>query len=144
MKKVKEIMTRTVEMVRPQDTLQDAAGKMKTHDVGVLPVADGGKVVGMVTDRDIVLRGTAAGKDPGSTHVEDVMTASVVTCYESDNIDDVARTMKSHQIRRVVILDDAKRVVGIVSLGDLAVETRDDERKGEILEEVSEPTGNRR
>ena len=141
--KVKDIMTRTVEMVGPQDTLQTAALKMKDHDIGVVPVADGGRVVGIVTDRDIVVRGTAAGKDPKSTPVSEGMTTSVVTCHEEDRIDDVARTMKDRQIRRVVVLGDAKRVVGIVSLGDLAVETRDDERKGEVLEEVSTPTRGR-
>ena len=118
--KVKDIMTRTVEMVGPQDTLQTAAMMMKTHDIGVLPVNDGGRVVGIVTDRDIVVRGTAAGKDPKSTPASEAMSTDVVTCRTDDRIEDVARTMKERQIRRVVVLDEGKRVAGIVSLGDLA------------------------
>jgi CBS domain-containing protein len=141
--KVKEIMSRSVEAVRPEATLQEAATKMKSHDVGMLPVDDGTKVVGVITDRDIVLRGVAKGSDPKSTAVRDAMTEDVVSCRETDSVKDVARTMKDRQIRRVVVIDANKRMAGIVSLGDVAVGSTDDELKGEVLEQVSEPTRRR-
>jgi CBS domain-containing protein len=93
----------------------------------------------MVTDRDITVRATAAGKDPRTTQVREVMTDDVVYCFDDDDTNEAARLMEEQQIRRLVILDRDKRLVGIISLGDLAVATQDDQLSGEVLERISEP-----
>lgn len=138
---IKEIMTRSVEVVRPDSTLQDAAAKMKSLDVGALPVVNGDQVAGLLTDRDIVVRAIADGKDPRSTPVREVMSADVVAVTDTDDAKEAARVMKERQIRRLVVVDASKRVCGIVSLGDLAVDVKDDRLKGQVLEEVSVPSG---
>jgi CBS domain-containing protein len=136
---VKDIMTRHVECVGPTDTLQDAARRMKDLDAGVIPVlGDNHQVVGMLTDRDITIRATADGKDPKSTQVQDVMTEEVVWCFEEDGIERAADLMRDNQIRRLLVMNHAQRLVGIVSLGDLATETGDEDRAGDVLEVVSE------
>ena len=134
-----EIMTRDVEVIHPDTTVQQAARKMDELNVGPLPVCDGERLVGMLTDRDIVVRGAAAGLDPLTTPVSDVMTRDIVTCTEHANVDDAARIMELHQIRRLVVLDENQRLVGIVSLGDLAVQTSDEQLVGETLQQISEP-----
>ena len=135
--KVKDVMTHRVECVRPEATLQEAATKMKSLDVGPIPVCEGDRVTGIVTDRDIVVRGVAEGRDCRTTRVQEVMTREVVTVNEDDDVKDVARLMKQHQIRRVVVLNDM-RLAGIVSMKDLAVDTGDEKMAGEVLEKVSE------
>lgn len=137
--RVKQVMTKGVECVNPSYSLQDAAKKMKTLDVGPLPVCDNDRLVGMITDRDIIVRAVAEGCDPKTTQVKDVMTPDVVYCFEDDDVQDAARLMKENQIRRLVVLNQEKRLVGVVSLGDLAVETGDDLLAGETLEKVSYP-----
>jgi CBS domain-containing protein len=141
--KIKGIMTRSVEVMPADGSLQDAAARMKSHDIGALPVLEGGRLVGLLTDRDIVVRAVSEGKDPRTTPVREAMTRDVVSCGEDDSVKDVAGIMKGRQIRRVVVLDASKQPVGIVSLGDLAVDTKDDALKGEVLEEVSTPVGRR-
>jgi CBS domain-containing protein len=136
---IKDIMTRGVETVSPQTTLQEAAARMKTLDVGPLPVCDGDRIEGMVTDRDIVVRGIAEGRDPRTTKVSDVMTRDVATCRENDDVREAARTMKDKQIRRLLVVDDKHKVSGIVSLGDVAVEGND-KMSGDVLEKVSTPS----
>jgi CBS domain-containing protein len=137
---VKDVMTKGAECVRPDDTLQDAARKMKGLDVGPLPVCDNDRLVGMITDRDITVRAVAEGKDPRSARVRDAMTEGVCYCFEDDDVADAARLMKEKQIRRLVVLNRDKRLAGIVSLGDLAVETGDEHLAGQTLEHVSQPT----
>jgi CBS domain-containing protein len=136
---VKDIMTRTIETVRPDNTIQEAAERMKDLDVGPLPVCVGDQLIGIVTDRDITVRGTALGQDPWTEHVSDVMTRDVVCCYEDQDIQEAAQLMKDKQIRRLVVVDRNRRPTGIVSLGDLAVQCHDDKLSGETLERVSEP-----
>ena len=136
---IKDIMTRGVEVVSPQTTLQEAAARMRSLDVGPLPVCDGDRIEGMVTDRDIVVRGIAEGRDPRTTKVSEVMTRDVVTCAESDDVKVAARTMKERQVRRLLVVDANKKVSGIVSLGDVAVEG-DDRMSGDVLEKVSTPS----
>jgi CBS domain-containing protein len=114
-------MTRQVEVIQPERSLEEAAEKMKTLDVGVIPVCDGDRLVGMLTDRDIVTRVIAEQRDPHATRVSDAMTATVISCYEDDDVQRAARRMDEEQIRRLAVLDRDKRLVGIVSLGDLAV-----------------------
>ena len=136
---LKEIMTRDVEVVRPDATLQEAAGRMKALDVGVVPVCDGEHLMGMLTDRDITVRATAAGRDPRTTRVRDVMTPDVVYCFEDQDVTEGQRLMQERQIRRLLILNRDKRLAGVVSLGDLAVKASADKVGGAVLERVSEP-----
>ena len=138
--KIKDVMTKSVETVRPDQTLQEAASRMKSLDVGPMPVCENDRLVGMLTDRDIVVRAAAEGRDVRTTKVRDAMTSDVVVCSEDDDVKDAARTMKDRQIRRLVVVDGQKRVAGIVSLGDIAVDTSDEKMSGRVLEEVSKPT----
>jgi len=137
---VKDVMTRGAECVTPSTSLREAASKMKTLDVGPLPVCDSDQLVGMITDRDITVRATAEGLPPGLGQVRDVMTPEVVYCFEDQDVQEAAKLMKEHQIRRLVVLNSDKRLAGIVSLGDLAVETGDENLAGKTLEQVSLPT----
>ena len=138
-KKVSEIMTKDVTVIKPDDSLDKAAEKMRSHDVGLLPVCDGDKLRGMISDRDIAIRAVADKKSPENTKVKDVMTEDVVYVYEDQDILEAARLMEMKQIRRLVVLNHDKRLVGIVSLGDISLQQKDKELSGEILKEVSEP-----
>jgi CBS domain-containing protein len=120
---VREVMTRDAQVVGPEDTIQEAADKMKDFDVGPLPVCEGDRLLGLVTDRDIAVRATAEGFDPWTTKVREVMTPGVIFCFEDQDVAEAARLMKDKQVRRLVVLNRDKRPVGIVTLGDLAVET---------------------
>jgi CBS domain-containing protein len=138
--KVSEVMTHGVECISPDTTLQQAAKRMKDLNVGPLPVCgDNDRLVGMITDRDIVIRAVAEGWDPKRKRVEDALTPEVVYCFDDDDIDEAARLMRDNRIRRILVLNSDRRLVGIVSLGDLAVETGDESLAGRTLEEVSEP-----
>jgi len=136
---VSEVMTRHVECIDPDTNLQDAAAKMKDLNIGPLPVCENDRLVGMVTDRDITVRATAEGSDPHGTRVRDVMTPDVVYCFDDEDVSEAAHLMEENQIRRLLVLNRAKRLIGIVSLGDLAVETSDQQLSGQTLEAVSEP-----
>ena len=138
--KLKEIMTREVEIVHPDDSLQTAAQKMRYRNVGFLPVCDGDRLIGVLTDRDIALRATAEGVDPSKSLSKEWVTNPVVYCFEDQDVDEAAQLMREHQIRRLVILGrDDKRLVGVVSLGDLATNV-EEQKSGEVLQEVSEPS----
>jgi CBS domain-containing protein len=142
--KIKDIMTLNVECVWPDDTLQEAALKMKEMEIGPLPVCDRDHIVGILTDRDITVRGVALGRDPRSTTVGDVMTREVIHCYEDEEADEAARLMQTRQVRRILVVDRDQRLVGIVSLGDLAAETGNPQRVGEVFQDISEPSIPRR
>jgi CBS domain-containing protein len=114
---------------------------MRELDVGMLPVCDNDRLVGTVTDRDITIRGVARGLDPKSTPVREVMTHEVVCCFEEQSIEEAGRLMEERQIRRLPVINQDKRLVGIVSLGDLAVRTHSGILAGEVLEQVSEKRG---
>jgi len=141
---VKDVMTKGVECVSPSTSLKEAAERMKNMDIGPLPVCENDRLVGMITDRDITVRATAEALPPMLGQVRDVMTPDVVSCFEDQDVEEAARLMKENQIRRLVVLNRDKRLVGIVSLGDLAVETGDEKLAGETLEQVSEPVLSRR
>jgi CBS domain-containing protein len=130
-------MTKGAECIGPTASLQEAAAKMKALDVGSLPVCEGDRLVGMITDRDITVRATAEALPPGLGQVRDVMTPDVVYCFEDQDVREAARLMQENQIRRLVVLNRDKRLVGIVSLGDLAVEAGDEKLAGKTLEDVS-------
>jgi CBS domain-containing protein len=142
--KVKDVMTRGAECTRPDATLREAAGRMKALDVGSLPVCDNDRLVGMLTDRDITVRATGEGVPPALGQVRDIMTPQVISCFEDQEVGDAARLMEQNQVRRLVVLNRDKRLVGIVSLGDLAVKAGDERLTGEALEQVSEPATPRR
>lgn len=143
MQTVSEVMTRDIRVVSPRENLQRAAQLMDELNVGALPVCDGERLVGMVTDRDITVRGTAAGRAPGDAHVEEVMSTDVRWVFEDQPLEDVMRQMADAQIRRVpVVTHDARhRLIGIVSLGDLATAQGADPRRIErVVEQVSTPS----
>jgi CBS domain-containing protein len=136
-KRLQDVMTRHVEVVRPDAPLREAATKMADLDVGAIPVCDGDRLVGMLTDRDIAIRAVARGADPGSP-VRETMTSSVRFCFEDEPVERAVETMKERKIRRLPILDRERHLIGIVALGDLAVDV-DTDAAGDVLERVSSP-----
>jgi CBS domain-containing protein len=118
---IREVMTRDVEMARPDDTIRTAAIMMAEHGVGALPVAKAGRLVGMVTDRDITVRAVARDLAPDRTPLREVMSHRVEYCFEDEDVEEVARRMAGVAVRRLPVLSRDKRLVGIVSLGDIAV-----------------------
>lgn len=138
---VKEIMTKNPEMLSMDTSLMDAAKKMKDLNVGVMPVSREDSVVGVVTDRDIVVRGIAERRDPSKTAVRDIMSSDVFTCTENTDIQEAAQAMKKNKVRRLVITDTAGKPVGIVSLGDIATKfSEKKEMSGDVLGKISEPS----
>jgi CBS domain-containing protein len=142
--RVRDIMSQDVESISPEESVQAAACKMRDLDVGPLPVCDGQRIAGMITDRDIATRAVAEGRNPETTQVRDVMTEDLVFCFEDQNIDEAARLMKDRQVRRVLVLNENKQLVGIVTLGDLATQMADESSAGETLSAISEPGFQRR
>jgi CBS domain-containing protein len=136
---VSEIMTSDFEMIDSTSSLREAARKMKSLNVGFLPVQEGTMLIGLLTDRDIVLRGLAEGRDADSTQVKDIISSEVVYCFEDDSIEDAVRLMEEHKVRRLIVVDHDRVPVGIVSLGDIAVKTGLEQLSGEALERISEP-----
>jgi CBS domain-containing protein len=137
--KIREIMTPDVQCVQPGDTLVEAASLMRQLDVGVVPVCENDEVVGMLTDRDIAIRAVAEGRDPTKTIVRDTMTPGIVYhVLEDQDVEDAIRIMEQHQIRRAPVMNRERKLVGIVSIGDIAVETNI-ALSGEALKEVSQP-----
>jgi len=137
---LRDVMTANVEVIHPDAMLQDAAQKMKSLDVGSLPVCDGQRLVGTLTDRDITIRAVAEGRNPTTTPVRESMTPQVIYCYDDQSVKEAAKLMQEKQIRRLPIINRDKRLVGIVSLGDLAVDTGNQNMAGETLTEISQPS----
>jgi CBS domain-containing protein len=136
MRKISEVMTTNVKVVRPDDSVQNAARMMAELDVGAIPVCDGTRLQGMITDRDITIRATAEGLG-GETRVDEVMTQDVVWCTEQDDTQEVLQRMGEAQVRRIPVVDRDKNLVGIVALGDLAIE--DEDNVDETLRDISMP-----
>jgi CBS domain-containing protein len=136
---ISEIMSRDVVIVSPSDSLQMVAQKMAEIDSGIMPVGEKDRLVGIVTDRDIVLRAVAKGKTPGKSTARDVMSPDIKYCYEDETLEDAARNMSTLQVKRLPILNREKRLVGIVSLGDLAMEPEADEQSKDALVGISQP-----
>jgi len=136
--RVRDVMTRDVEMTHPEATLQDAALRMRQSNVGFLPVGQGDRLVGVLTDRDIVLRAVSLGRDPTATRVKDAMTPQVLYCFEDQLVEEAADAMELRVVRRLVVLDRDKRLVGIVSLDDLATVPTVEARVGEVLERMAD------
>lgn len=135
-----EVMTRRPRTINPNATIADAASMMRRLNVGALPVCDGSRLVGMISDRDITIRSSAEGRDPFLTTVREVMTSGVAWATEDDPVEEAARIMREHRIRRLPIVDRQHSLVGVVSLGDLAVDFADAEMSGDTLGEISEPS----
>lgn len=133
---ISEVMTPNPKTVKPTDSLQTAAQIMRDEDTGVVPVVEEGRVTGMLTDRDIVIRAIADGDY--SAKVSDIVSDDVISATPDMATSEAAELMGEHQIRRLPVVDSADQLVGIVSLGDLAVKERKDSRMGETLEEISE------
>ena len=136
--KVSKAMTKDVKITSPSQTIQDAARAMVELDAGSLPVGENDRLVGMVTDRDIAVRAVALGLGP-DTPVREVMSEEVKYCFDDDDLEEVAENMGDIKVRRLPVLNREKRLVGIVSLGDIA--RRDDGSAGEAIRSISEPGG---
>jgi CBS domain-containing protein len=137
--KVSEAMTRDVRVASPEETVQKAAQTMASLDAGVLPVGEKDHLIGMITDRDIAIRGIAKGKGP-KAKVRDVMTEDVKYCFDDQEVEEVTRNMADIQVRRLPVLNREKRLVGILSLGDIAI-SPDGKGAGDALRGISRPGG---
>lgn len=137
--RVNECMTRDVTIANPQETICDAAKMMADCDAGVLPVGENDRLVGVITDRDIAVRAVAAGKGPDAK-VRDVMSAEVRYCFEDDDVAEVLQNMGELQVRRLPVLNRDKRLVGIISLSDMAT-NGEPARAGEALTDITRPGG---
>ncbi|MCC8981486.1 CBS domain-containing protein [Bradyrhizobium acaciae] len=136
--RISDAMTPEVQLCTPDSTLRDVAEAMGTLGVGMLPVADNERLVGMITDRDIAVRGIGMGRGPDS-RVGDIMTAEVKYCFEDQEIEDIAQNMGAIQVRRLPVLDRDKRLVGIIALGDIA-QIQPNDGTGAALSLISRPT----
>lgn len=140
-RRVGDVMTANPECVSERDSLIDAARIMKNADTGVVPVVEGRKIIGLITDRDIVVRAIADGKDVGKVRVNEVMTREVRSVQEDTSVDEVLRLMSTAEIRRVPVVNQSDELVGIVSIGDLARTNRDN-KIGQAVEKISEAPPN--
>jgi CBS domain-containing protein len=139
--KLSEIMTREVAILQPDDSLQFAAKKMRDLNIGFLPVCDGEDLIGVISDRDIIIRALAEGMDVSIMLGRDMMTTPAIYCFDDQDVSEAAQIMEENQIRRLVVISrDDNRLVGIVSLGDLA-RTEPVDRSGKVLQKVSAPNG---
>lgn len=134
---VRDAMTRGAETIAPGATLQEAARKMRAAGVGALPVCEDERPVGMLTDRDIVVRATAAGADPTRATVREAMTPLVVSCHEEDDLYGAAHRMEEHAIRRLMVVDAGDHLTGLLSVDDLAIVSR--ALAAEVIEQTREP-----
>ena len=139
MQLVKELMSRDVKVISPDMTIGDAAKKMRDGDFGMMPVGENDRMIGTISDRDIAIRAVAEGKE-GGTKVRDVMSEGIVWVYEDDSVDQVATIMSKHQVRRLPVVNRDKRLVGIVALGDFAIESSEIEPAAKALSEISKPS----
>ncbi len=139
MQKLSEVMTRNVQIISPEATIREAAQQMRGGDFGMLPVGEDDRMIGAISDRDIAIRAIAEGKD-STTRVRDVMSDGIVWAYDSDSVEDAARIMSEHQVRRLPVVDGDKRLVGIVALGDFAIDSSDIAPAAEALAEISRPS----
>lgn len=134
--KVKDMMHKGAECVAPNATLQQVARKMRDHDIGAIPVCEGGKPMGIVTDRDVTIRALANGKDSGTLLAKDVISKNLVFCRDTEEAEDAIRIMEDNQVRRLPVLDEAQKLVGMVSLGDISHALSRD-LAGEVTKAVS-------
>jgi CBS domain-containing protein len=139
---IRDVMTANPECVSGKDSLRDVARIMKNKDTGVVPVVDGRKVIGLITDRDIVVRGLAEGKDLANASVSELMTKQVRTVRDDASVNDALDLMNSAEVRRVAVVNRNDELVGIVSLGDISINTDKDSKVGKTVESISEAPPN--
>jgi CBS domain-containing protein len=139
---IRDVMTPNPQTVTQNDSISDAARIMAREDTGIVPVVDGRKIVGLITDRDIVVRLIAEGRDASGAKVNDAMTRSVRSVQEDAPVSEVMQLMSSAQVRRVPVVNRSNELVGIVSLADLATETASDGKVGQTVEDISQGGGN--
>ncbi|WP_019140226.1 CBS domain-containing protein [Noviherbaspirillum massiliense] len=137
MQAISEVMSHDVTVISPDDNLQQAAQRMRDQNIGAIPVCNGKKLVGMITDRDITIRAVADGKAPADCRVSDVMSDQVLWCYEDQTVGEVLQQMGEQQIRRIPVINRNMELTGVVSLGDLA--TRQTASTDSALEDISAP-----
>lgn len=133
----KEVMSKKPEFLSPNATLKQAADQMRTHDYGFIPIGENDRLIGAITDRDITIRAIAEGKDPNKTTVRDVMSKGIYYCFETDNLEKVAQQMEKLQVRRLVVLSKDKRLIGVISLGDIATKCHNPKLCSELTEKIS-------
>lgn len=138
MQQIKDVMTHEVQVINPEAPISEAARLMRDGDFGLLPVGENDRMIGTISDRDIVLRAVAEGKD-GNAYVRDIMSTGVHWVYEDDSVARAAAMMSEHQVRRLPVVNRDKRLVGIVSLGDIAVQTSAGQPAAEALTDISQP-----
>lgn len=141
-RQVRDVMTPNPECVSERDSISDVARIMKEQDTGVVPVVDGKKIIGLITDRDIVIRGIAEGRDLSSVKVNELMTKSIRSVSEDTPVNDVLNLMGNAEIRRVPVVNGNNELVGIISLGDIATNSNQDGRVGKAVEDISEAPPN--
>lgn len=139
MQLLKDLMSRDVKVVSPDMTIEEAARKMRDGDFGMMPVGEDDRMIGTISDRDIAIRAVAEGKHAG-TKVRDVMSEGIAWAYEDDSVERAAMIMSERQVRRLPVLDRDKRLVGIVALGDFAVEGSEIQPAAHALSEISKPS----
>ena len=139
---IRDVMTPNPECVSEKDTLRDVARIMKDQDTGVVPVVDGKRIIGLITDRDIVIRGLAEGKNLDTARVNELMTKSVRSVRDDASVNDVLNAMGNAEIRRVPVVNSKDELVGIVSLGDIAAQGNQDGKVGKAVEDISEAPPN--
>jgi CBS domain-containing protein len=139
MQQLKELMSRDVKVISPEMTIGDAARKMRDGDFGMMPVGEGDRMIGTISDRDIAIRAIAEGKDAG-TKVRDVMSEGIAWAYEDDSVEQAVTIMSERKVRRLPVLNRDKRLVGIVALGDFAVESSEIRPAAQALSEISKPS----
>lgn len=139
LQKLKDLMSRDVKVINPDSTIQEAARRMRDGDFGLMPVGQDDRVIGTISDRDIAIRAVAEGKD-ASTKVRDVMSEGIAWAYEDDSVEKAALIMSERQVRRLPVVDQDRRLVGIVALGDFAVEISGFRPAAQALAEISRPS----
>jgi CBS domain-containing protein len=140
--KIREVMTETVELVDPDTALRDAAQRMRDVGIGFLPVGVDDRLVGTLTDRDITVRAVADGLDPKVARVREAMSRTLIYCFEDQDTSEAATLMAENKVRRLPVLNSAKRLVGVVSIGDLAATTGDDDVIGQTVQDISGASAN--
>ena len=139
---IRDVMTPNPACVSEKDSIREVARIMAREDTGVVPVVDGKKIIGMITDRDIVVRLVAEGKDPSNAHVNEAMTKNVRSIKEDSTVDDALQMMKSAEVRRVPVVNARNEIVGIVSMGDIAKESTQSGRVGQAVRDISDAPPN--
>jgi CBS domain-containing protein len=138
--KIRDIMSKDVALTSPDESIQAAAQKMADADAGILPIGENDRLVGMITDRDIAVRAVANALDPRSTRVREVMTAEVMYCFEDEDVNHVVQNMAELQVRRLPVVNRDKRLVGIVSVGDIATSDKP-VKVGAAMRGIAQPGG---